>query len=343
MINFLWNRYTHNLDRFLGTTFSKPNYVFLRLTNRCNSRCKTCKTIQLPHKNEMSTDQIKKVITDLKKWLGPFILVFTGGEPTLRKDLWELISFANSLGIRTVLSTNGTLITKKNLHLLAKSGLKDIKISLDTLKSKTYKKIRGKNFSKKVIQTIDLLKGCTKGVSISIHTLITKYNINELPKMIKFVKQKRLNSISLCPVSKIMNGYIQKRFEKIWPNKKSTERIMNKVIRYKKEKYPLRNSLRHLKQIKEYYKNPDTVINERCKFPFDIFYITPAGYVLICGKRLGNVIPTPPADIWKSKEALKRRKELLTCNKNCAILTCNFRDSIFSIIKNYNRLTPLHK
>lgn len=345
-INYLYCYFLGELDNLLGTTFSKPTFIFLSITRRCNSSCKICLLKffkKSKKKEEMSTEQIKKLITDLRKWLGPYILCIAGGEPTLRKDLWEIIKFANNQKIRTVLSTNGTLITKKDIPKIINSGLKDIRISLDSLNPKTYKKIRGINAQKKVLQTIDLLKKHTKNISVSISMVITKHNVDEIPKLIEFVKQKKLNSITLSPITLtqtilLKSTNVKNKFHNLWPDPKQTETIIDQTIKYKKKGYPIANPIRHLELIKQYYKNPNS-IDEKCRASQCLF-IASTGYVGICQKKLESVIYKSPKEIWNSKGIKQLRKKLSKCKKSCAISLCfsYTHTSLINRIKQFNRI-----
>lgn len=241
------------------------------------------------------------------------------GEPTLRKDLWEIIRFANNQQIRTILSTNGILITKEDIPKIIDSGLKEIRISVDSLNPETYKKIRGVNAQKKVLQTINLLKKHTKNIRILINMLITKHNVDEIPSLIKFAGQKKLDSITINAVT-IINPNLKERVKHLWPNQKKVETTIKKAIEYKKKGYPIQNSVRHLNLIKEYYKNPGS-IKEKCQVPLMLFRIKTMGHVEMCRISIGNVLNESPEEIWNSRKTKQIRKELHNCRKSCAILT----------------------
>src|SRR5687768_4861743 len=91
---------------------SRRPIVVWNLTRTCNLKCVHCYTDSDAQKysDELSTDEAKAVLDDLAAFKVPAVL-FSGGEPMVRKDLFELAEYARGLGLHVVLSTNGTLIT----------------------------------------------------------------------------------------------------------------------------------------------------------------------------------------------------------------------------------------
>lgn len=336
-INFIYNSLFQNIDYYLGTTFSKPTFVVFRVTEKCNSRCQMC-PFHKSNKKELSTYQIKKILTNLKTWLGPFVLSISGGEPTIRNDIWEIIRFANNLGIKTVLCTNGTLITQKDIPKIINSGIEDIKISLDSLNSYGYQKIRGITANKKVLQTLHLLKEYTKDISISIHTVIIEQNINELIKLIMFTKDQKLNSITFHPI--VLPGQehdSKQELNHLWPNTQKINKTINEIIIYKRKGYPISNSTNYLNAIKDYYKNPSSV-NKKCTAQISILRIDSKGQAHTCIP-LGNIVNTPPKEIW-NKES---RKRLLKCKKSCAIAKCHTKERLIDRFRQFLRLNRVKK
>ena len=89
--------------------------IFWNITNKCNLACTHCYInagLDVDISNELSLAEAKEFIDDLAEMRAPLIL-FTGGEPLMRTDFWELATYATEQGLKTALSTNGTLITKK--------------------------------------------------------------------------------------------------------------------------------------------------------------------------------------------------------------------------------------
>ncbi len=106
--------------------------VVWNTTQRCNLNCIHCyaRADNKNYLNELTTEQGKELINDLAEFEVP-VLLFSGGEPLMRRDLFELASLAKDRGLRIVLSTNGTLITKETAEKLKKTGFAYVGISLD--------------------------------------------------------------------------------------------------------------------------------------------------------------------------------------------------------------------
>ena len=114
----------------VGNSFG-PVVVY-SCTGRCNLQCLHCYSSSTRNhsNNELSTRQAKQLLSDLAEVNCPVVL-FSGGEPLLREDLFELLAEAQQLGLRTVLSTNGTLIDAETADRIAKVGVSYVGISID--------------------------------------------------------------------------------------------------------------------------------------------------------------------------------------------------------------------
>lgn len=110
----------------------KKPVVVWNVTRACNLKCLHCyaQATEKVLEKELSTQQAKKVLDDLAQFGVPVIL-FSGGEPLVRPDLPELADYAVKKGMRAVISTNGTLITKEKANELKKIGLSYVGVSLD--------------------------------------------------------------------------------------------------------------------------------------------------------------------------------------------------------------------
>ena len=120
----------------------KRPVVVWNCTQQCNLTCVHCysRSDSDTCGNDMSTDQAKRMLDDLAAFGSPVIL-FSGGEPLMRRDLPALIEHAVSVGLRAVLSTNGMLITPETAEVLGELGLRYVGVSLDGMRE-THDKFR---------------------------------------------------------------------------------------------------------------------------------------------------------------------------------------------------------
>ncbi|GAI00155.1 unnamed protein product [marine sediment metagenome] len=158
-----------------------PFLVVWDLTHACNLKCKHCyQRADRTLPDELTTGEAKRLIEELAD-ADVVVLAFSGGEPLMRPDFYELAAYARSLGIYVALATNGTLITKEAARRLKELDIY-VEISLDGASAKTHDEFRGVRgmFGR----TIDGIKNCVgAGIYTCIATTATKLNLNEMQEM----------------------------------------------------------------------------------------------------------------------------------------------------------------
>jgi 12,18-didecarboxysiroheme deacetylase len=158
----------------------KKPVVVWNITRRCNLKCVHCyaQADETSAGNELNTNQGKRLIDNLSDFGVPVIL-FSGGEPLVRKDLPELAQYAVGKGMRAVISTNGTLITEKTAKTLKEIGLSYVGISLDGME-KINDRFRGVNGA--YASALSGIKNCQKfGIKVGLRFTVNKYNQDEIP------------------------------------------------------------------------------------------------------------------------------------------------------------------
>ena len=125
-------------------TRSLPTYLHISLTERCQCRCVHCYARgRLGEKRkELNTEEIKSLI-DQGRQLGAIYVIFSGGEPLLRKDIVELVSYAHRKGLITRINTNGLLFHRQMVSRLKKAGLTQAGVSIDDPDPDMHDKLRG--------------------------------------------------------------------------------------------------------------------------------------------------------------------------------------------------------
>ncbi|HJH28758.1 MAG TPA: 12,18-didecarboxysiroheme deacetylase [Methanosarcinaceae archaeon] len=167
----------------------KKPVVVWNMGRRCNLRCVHCyaQSKDVEYEDELTTEQGKELIDDLAEFGSPVIL-FSGGEPTMRKDLPELAEYAKFKGMRAVISTNGTLIDEKMAKVLKKIGLSYVGISLDGVRE-TNDKFRG------VPGAFDAamrgLRNCMKeDIKVGLRFTINKKNMMDIPAIFDIIEEE---------------------------------------------------------------------------------------------------------------------------------------------------------
>jgi 12,18-didecarboxysiroheme deacetylase len=170
--------------------FSKDKrpVVVWNVTRRCNLKCVHCyaHAKNTSFDNELSTDQGKQLIDDLAEFGSP-VMLFSGGEPLVRKDLPQLAAYAVEKGMRAVISTNGTLITPETARNLKKIGLSYIGISLDGMEevNDRFRGVRGAFQS-----ALEGIKNSqAAGIKVGLRFTINKFNVNEIPKIFQLLEE----------------------------------------------------------------------------------------------------------------------------------------------------------
>jgi len=169
----------------------KRPVVVWNITKQCNLKCIHCyaHAKNIPFDNELSTKDGKNLIDDLARFNVP-VLLFSGGEPLIRKDLPELAAYTVEKGIRAVISTNGTLISQKTAHILKDIGLSYVGISLDGME-KTNDRFRG---VKGAFQSaLDGINNCKEaGIKVGLRFTINKFNESEISKIFTLLDEMEI-------------------------------------------------------------------------------------------------------------------------------------------------------
>ena len=171
--------------------FSKDKrpVVVWNVTRRCNLKCVHCyaHAKNTSFDNELSTEQGRQLIDDLADFGSP-VMLFSGGEPLVRKDLPQLAAYAVEKGMRAVISTNGTLITPETARNLKKIGLSYIGISLDGME-KINDRFRGVNGAFR--SALEGIKNSqAAGIKVGLRFTVNKFNVNEIPKIFQLLEER---------------------------------------------------------------------------------------------------------------------------------------------------------
>lgn len=246
----------------------KPTSFAFNNTGRCQSRCKTCAGWETPAsemERELTTQEWKDIIFKMHEWIGNFTFIFSGGEPFLREDIFELAEYAKSLGITPNVITNGLALTDK-CEQLVDSAFNVIVFSLNSVENPDlHIESRGRKDSFKktmdVIQNLCYLnKKKNAGKYISISTVVMPSNLSEIRPLAEFAKIEGIgvgfqlldngDAFILPPDSSLnddkLTGDISKK----------ALAAVELMIELKKQGYPVNNGFPQLEAFKSLMQKP---------------------------------------------------------------------------------------
>ncbi len=169
-----------DMIRFSGQT--KP-VVMWNITRHCNLACEHCYIdATAASAEELRLEEGIRLIDELARLKIP-MLILTGGEPLLSRNFYAYAFHAKEVGLRTVISTNGTLITPEAARLLKEAGVRYVGVSLDSCRPEVHDKFRGVEGAYQ--RAIDGLKNARDaGLKTGLRVTLTKDNWHEIPALL---------------------------------------------------------------------------------------------------------------------------------------------------------------
>ena len=317
---------TYNTKKILAET-PKLYDLFWETTLRCNANCKHCGSRaggKIDTTGELTTDEIKNALKSIseKYEASKILLNITGGEPLVREDLFEVMTFARNLGYQWGMTTNGILITDDVIEKMEETEMITISISLDGLE-KSHDEFRCvKGSYSKIIQNIKKLKKANFLDYLQITTVANKTNIKELEEMYKILQELEVDSWRIVNMDPI--GRAEDNNELALDNEDYKYLIDFIKTKRKKSKFDVTYGCSHylgIKYEKEVRKNMFS-----CLTGFIIGSILYNGDIFVCPNVerrpeliQGNVRKDDFVDVWENKFKWFRNLERQACEdcKKC--------------------------
>jgi Fe-coproporphyrin III synthase len=176
--------------------------VVWNLTRTCNLKCIHCYTDSeaRQYPNELSTDEAKSVLDDLAEFKVPAVL-FSGGEPLIRKDIFDLAAYARAKGLHVVLSTNGTLISREVAQRLKDLEFAYVGLSLDSAVPELHDKFRGTEGAFE--RTMKGFRNCVDvGQKVGLRLTLTRHTADHLDELFDLIEREGIDRACfyhLCP------------------------------------------------------------------------------------------------------------------------------------------------
>jgi 12,18-didecarboxysiroheme deacetylase len=178
-------------SHLLQFSADKKPVVVWNVTRACNLKCIHCyaHAVSRSRETELTTEQAKTMIDDLAQFGVP-VLLFSGGEPLVRPDLVELARYAVAKGMRAVISTNGTLITREKAKELKSVGLSYVGVSLDGMEA-INDQFRGKKGAFR--EAMQGIRNCQDaGLKVGLRFTINRMNMDEVSRIFDLLEASNI-------------------------------------------------------------------------------------------------------------------------------------------------------
>lgn len=273
---------------------------------------------------ELTTTQLKSSLKDLAA-LGVSGIGFTGGEPLLRKDIFELIKYAKGLGLIANFNTNGFYLDKETVKNLVEAGVDSINISLDSADRNTHDLIRGYDGAfDRAIEAINnvnaLRKEKTKKPRLKVIAVINERNVEGIPDLLKLFADLEVDCAEFIPEQPIYAAAAAAgpAYDTVFFS--NLKKNIDYILKFDRNKLRIENSARHLRLFEKSFKNEKPPL--RCYAGYNSFALDCYGELYPCipwvsfGKTAGNIKEMNLKDFWYSSGYNKIRDDILKC-KGC--------------------------
>jgi len=284
-----------------------PTFVTVAVTYRCQCRCEHCYSDSptRPREIELGTEELRSVLRQIRG-LGAMAVHFSGGEPLLREDLFDLVAYARSLGLLTRVNSNGLLLTEENVQRLKAAGLTECGVSLDSADPEVHDRFRGTpGLHERTVRGIRTL--VRRGVPCRIMTVASRESIRGgLARTIALGRS--LGASYMYILVPIAAG--------AWGD--AAGELLTE---------PERARLRELQDLTFAHLEMPTAGTNCCVYRKDILYVSANGNVMPCAFVpfvLGNLRERPLQDIWRSH----CERLMLVCRGDCPMNIPDQREAL---------------
>jgi MoaA/NifB/PqqE/SkfB family radical SAM enzyme len=307
-----------------------PVSIYGEVIERCNYKCGYCDYWRRPnYREEMSIDEWKKALTDLRDFIGHFHIEFSGGEPYIKKGFVDLITFCGEQGLKWGVTTNGGAFrNEKVVDWTVAAKPFNINISIDSLNADTHDHARGIDGSLgDIIAGIEALTRAKArhGVDfpIIVKSVVHKLNFRQLPDMVDWIRGIGATAINFQPVEQYTDG----AKDEFWIGPEDLGELItvrDRLLDMKRHGAPILNTELLLSLWPNHFRREKAPREAMpCRIGMRNYFIRSDGRVEVCWNfpPIGNVRTQTAREIWYGKEGSERRKETVACETLC-LFTC---------------------
>lgn len=324
-------------------------HIQWHITDRCNLRCLHCYGESFSPDSELSWPRLREIcdniIDTMRRQNRKLTLSITGGEPFMKKELWDILDYLSDEKFVSSISiiTNGTIMEDYIPRLKKFPVIKDIFVSLDGLTPAVNDNIRGRGVYKKVLSNIELLK--KENYRVFLMFTLLRQNLEDTKNMVSFLEENGLDGIiaeRFLPL-----GQSQKSAEDIMISAQQLKQVYKSVFQQCGVSFSEDSVQYHALKIEDKEGEID-LMGAECIVAKDGCAILPGGDVLPCRRfnlPIGNLLSGSLDDIWHKSDVLaklRQRSYLQGRCRNCIIEECRgCRALAFAVTGDYLAEDPL--
>ncbi|MHC4477448.1 MAG: radical SAM protein [Planctomycetota bacterium] len=323
--------------------------LFWESTIKCNLTCAHCRRLESDEAayKDLTTDQAKGLLAQLAQ-LGrtqPFmpVLVFSGGEPLCREDLFELVGQARSLGITCALATNGTLIDAGVAQRIVDSGIARVAVSLDGATAEVHDRLRQLEGSfERALEGISRLRD-TK-VPFQINVTLTKHNAHQIEDIYELARAQGAVALHVFMLVPVGCGQVLAETDMLGPRQyedmmvkiaelDGRDQLQVKVTCGPHYERVIREQGLHKTRMQSRHGPGDVPGRHKhggasrgCLAGLGVIFVGHQGDVFPCGYlpvRCGNILEQSLSEIWYNNEDLARMRDSSSLEGKCGV--CGYR------------------
>ncbi len=304
-------------------TEHKPSLISWNLTKKCNLRCPHCyMEAGRPATRELTTDECLALIDEMQA-LGTEMLILTGGEPLLRKDIFDIARYASRRGLWVVMGTNGVLVTDKVAQKMVECGVKGVGISIDSVDPAKHNSFRGgPNAWQYSVRALEICRA--HGLEVLVQTTVMAMNYDEIPELIAFAREKGAWSFNLYFLVQTGRGQQMNDL-----SAEQTEAMLTRLVDTQDAYRPMLVRSKCAPQFKQiaYAKGRGGLESGGCMAGTQYCRITPEGDVTPCPYMTvvaGNVLEQSFTEIWQTAPVLQELRDVEQLKGRCG--QCEFKE-----------------
>lgn len=305
--------------------FTRPIQIYATINNQCNARCAMCDSWRKGDLPELPATTWINALRSLKSFSGTFHINFSGGEPFLKKDFFDILEFCHKEKISAGLTTNGFLLHERHVDRLLELNPFNINISVDSMKEEVHDSIRNiPGLLRKTKENIAYLTKRKKQVGSRVQVIlkptVSTINIRDLHSIVAYAKEMNLTGVNFQPIFK----WSKEAEEMFQVDKEELSQAIKKIVEMKTAGFPILNSVQSILQWKSHFEEEIPPKNSPCAVPLRNLTILPDGEIHLCllsDSRIGNIETDSMKEIWHSAKTKRLRKSLVKCTKICTA-TC---------------------